>query len=296
MKWQRTHRDHLSLICLDVGHGQAILVQRPGTENILFDAGSMDMSDAGTRAVLPYLDYIGISRLHTVILSHHDIDHINGVPEVVDRRHIDRVYADDLFLARAGNVETTRFLLEHLKTERVSVDPLPQTLRVEPTRIEALWPTGELMDQHQLGDNDTALVCLIEFAGRKVLLCSDIEKFAQRQIVSRYPALKADVVVVPHHGSVRTLDERFLSQVGARILLCSCGRQDFNRGRVIAEQQSGSANRTREIAGQESASRTPPAELYLTARDGAVTVCINRDGVVQTQTHGPRARDDSSAK
>jgi len=296
MKWQRTHRDHLSLTCLDVGHGQAVLVQLPGTANILFDSGSMDMSDAGTRAVLPYLDYIGINRLHTIILSHHDIDHINGVPEVADRRRIDHVYADDPFLARAGSVETARFLLEHLETERVSVDRLPQALSVGPTRIEVLWPAGELTDQQQLGDNDTALVCLIEFAARKILLCSDIEKFAQQQVMRLYPALKADVVVVPHHGSVRTLDGRFLSQLGARVLLCSCGRQDFNRGRVIGEQQSQSANQAPESAGQESVSPARPAELYLTARDGGVTVCIGRDGVIETETHGSRARDDSAAK
>jgi hypothetical protein len=114
--------------------------------------------------------------------------------------------------------------------------------------------------------------------------------------MSQYPDLKADVVVVPHHGSVRTLDDRFLSQLGARVLLCSCGRQDFNRGRVIGEQQSQSANQAPESAGQESASHTPPPDLYLTARDGGVTVCISRDGVVKTRTHGSRARDDSSAK
>jgi len=295
MKWQRTHRDHLSLTCLDTGHGQAVLVQLPGTSNILFDAGSMDVSDIGTRAVLPYLDYIGINRLHAVILSHHDIDHINGVPEVVDRRRIDHVYADDPFLARAGSVETARFLLEHLGTEAIRVDRIPQALPVGPMRIEAPWPPDDLTTE-QLGDNDTALVCQIEFAGRKVLLCSDIEKLAQQRIMSRYPGLKADVVVVPHHGSIRTLDNRFLSQLEARVLLCSCGRQDFNRGRVMGEQQPRRVNQAPESAGQESASHTPPTELYLTARDGAVTVCISRDGVVKKQTHRPRASDDSSAK
>jgi len=296
MKWQRTHRDHLSLTCLDVGHGQAVLVQLPGTMNILFDAGSMDMSDIGSRAVLPYLDSIGTSHLHAIILSHHDIDHINGVPEVVDLRRVGHVYADGPFLARASSVETARFLLEHLEMEGGRVDQIPQSLPFGPTRIEVLWPAGDFAPQQQLGENDTALVCLIEFGGRKVLLCSDIEKFAQQQIMSQHPDLRADVVVVPHHGSVRTLDDRFLAQLGARTLLCSCGRQDFNRGRVIGDPQLRSENQAPESAGQESASHTPPTRLYLTARDGAVTVCIGRDGVVKTQTYGSRARDDPSAK
>ena len=298
MKWQRTHRDHLSLTCLNVGHGQAILVQLAGTTNILFDAGSMDTSDIGTRAVLSYLDYIGINHLHALVLSHHDIDHINGVPEVADRRPIDHIYAHAPFLAQARTAETARFLLEHLETERVAVGQLPHVVSIGPTRITALWPPDDLTEQQPLGDNDTALVCLIEFAGRRVLLCSDIEKFTQQQIMTRYPTLRADVVVVPHHGSVRTLDERFLSALGARILLCSCGRQDFNRGRVIGERGPELANQGAGDAGQEqeSVSRTSPADLYLTARDGGLTVCISRSGAVQTRTHGSRGRDDSSAK
>ena len=91
MKWQRTHRDHLSITCLDVGHGQAILARLPGTMNILFDAGSLYGSDIGTRIVLPFLDYEGIGRLHAVVVSHRDIDHINGLPEVANRRRVDRV-------------------------------------------------------------------------------------------------------------------------------------------------------------------------------------------------------------
>lgn len=298
MKWQRTHRDHLSLACLDVGHGQAVLVQLPGTTNVLFDAGSMDTSDIGTRAVLPYLDYIGINRLHAIILSHHDIDHINGVPEVADRRRVDHIYADAPFLAQAQSAETARFLLEHLETERVAVGQLPHALSIGPTRITALWPPDDLTERQPLGDNDAALVCLIESADRKILLCSDVERFAQLQIMSRYPTLRADVVVVPHHGSVRTLDERFLSALGARVLLCSCGRQDFNRGRVIGERGPEFANQSAGGEGQEqgSASRTSPSDLHLTARDGALTVCIRRSGVVQTQTHGSRGRSDSSAK
>jgi beta-lactamase superfamily II metal-dependent hydrolase len=81
-----------------------------------------------------------------------------------------------------------------------------------------------------------------------------------------YPTLKANVVVVPHHGSKTTLDDRFLQQFGAEVLICSCGRQDFERGRVIASP-----------AGRASL----PTDLYLTARDGAVSVCIHSDGVVK---------------
>lgn len=261
MKWHRTHRDHLSLTCLDVGHGQAILVQLPGTMNILFDAGSMYTSDVGTRVVLPFLDYVGVSRLHAVVLSHHDIDHINGVPEVVDRRRVDHVYASEVFLAQSQTAETTRLLLQHLDGRGVRVDRVPEVITAGPARIHMLWPLGDPNAQPQISDNDKSLVSMIEFAGARVLLCSDIERFAQRQIIGLHPGLKARVVVAPHHGSVTTLDAGFLTQLEASVVLCSCGQRDFDQRRV--------------------AGRDGHMQVCYTARDGAVSICIDADGAVQ---------------
>ena len=51
---------------------------------------------------------------------------------------------------------------------------------------------------------------MIEYAGRKILICSDIEKFAQNEILRLYPDLKADVLILPHHGSLKTTDLSFI--------------------------------------------------------------------------------------
>jgi competence protein ComEC len=263
MKWHRTHRDHLSLTCLDVGHGQAVLVQLPGTSNILFDAGSMYVNDVGTRVVLPCLDYLGISRLHAIVLSHHDIDHINGVPEVVDRRRVDRVYVGDAFLAQAQTAATAKLLLEHLGTRHVKVERVSETLAPGPARVRVLWPVGDPNAQQSLSDNDKSLVCGIKFGGAQVLLCSDVERVAQQQIMGLYPELKAGVVAVPHHGSMRTLDPGFLQRLDANLILCSCARRDFDQGRVIQPDSH--------------------VQAFFTARDGAVSICIDADGAVQSR-------------
>lgn len=261
MKWQRTYRNHVSLTCLDVGHGQAILVQLPGARNILFDAGSMYIDDVGTRIVLPCLDYLGVSRLHAVVLSHHDIDHINGVPEVVDRRRVDHVYAGDAFLTSTQTAPTARLLLDHLETRGVKVSRMPETIEAGPARVRLLWPAGDANVAPELSDNDTSLVCAVELAGRRALLCSDIERPAQQRMSVLWPDLKADIVVAPHHGSVRTLDPGFLPQLNASVLVGSCARRDLDQGRVV--QATG---RTRG---------------WFTARDGAISICIDPDGAVQ---------------
>lgn len=261
LKWQRTYRNHLSITCLDVGHGQAILARLPGTMNILFDAGSLYGSDVGTRIIVPFLDHEGISRLHAVVVSHGDIDHINGLPEVVNRRTVDRVYFDDTTLARSKDVETVRVLMDHLRDRRIRAERMPESLDAGPAQIRVLWPTGDPAAWEPFSDNDRSLVCLIEYAGRRVLFCSDIEKPAQQEILKLYPALKADVVIVPHHGSKRTLEEGFLATLDASILLVSCGRGDYMRGRVIGSVEGGA--------------------FRLTGRDGALTACIDRFGMVE---------------
>ena len=276
MKWQRTHRSDLCMTCLDVGHGQAVLVQLPGTMNVLFDAGSLYGSDVGTRIISPFLDYMGIGRLHAMVASHHDIDHINGIPEVADRRRVGHVYADEASFLQSDAPQTRDVLLKCLAKRRLHVENMPRTVDAGPAQIRVLWPTDEWAGRQELGDNDKSLVCLIEFAGRKVLLCSDIERLAQREILRLYPGLRADVVVAPHHGSTRTLLEGFLEQLDPTVLLCSCSRRDYELGRVAQRPSAAGKGVTRGDRAVTS---------LFTAQDGALSVCIDGAGMVRTAVH-----------
>jgi competence protein ComEC len=261
-KWHRTYRDDLVLTCLDVGHGQAILAQLPGRANILFDAGSLQKANVGGRVIAPFLDYSGISRIDAIVISHKDIDHINGIPEIVENCKVGAVYADEVFFDEAQKGGATKFLKDYLATKNLEIKHIDTNLSFEsPANIKTLWPIKD-MPEEQLSDNDKSLVSLIQFAGVKMLLCSDIEKFAQTQLFQTIPDLKADVVVIPHHGSTRTSDADFLEKLAADILIVSCGRTDFER--------------------QKKAGRSPASRSFYTAEDGAITVTITKDGTIGT--------------
>lgn len=258
----RTHRDHLQVTCLDVGHGQAIVVQLPGRKTLLFDAGSMYHRDIGSRIVLPFLRYAGIARLEAVVLSHGDIDHVNGVPEILDGGKVDRIYAGPSLLARQAADPTTDLLIASLRERARTMEPLPGPFEVGGAVIRVLWPPDDVAVTQQLSDNNQSLVCLIEFAGVKILLCSDIEQYAQQQLLVRYPELAADIVVVPHHGSAATLDETFLERLGPSVQISSCDRKQYTRtGHPAEEEDIGN---------------------FSTARNGAITVCVESDGMVST--------------
>jgi competence protein ComEC len=265
-KWHRTYRDNLVLTCLDVGHGQAILAQLPGRTNILFDAGSLQRANVGGRIIAPFLDYSGISKIDAIIISHSDIDHINGIPEIIEHCKVGHVYANDAFFDEIDQWGSTKFLNDWLikKDPKLKIRRLENGLKPDsPANIKILWPMMQI-NVEQLSDNDKSLVSLIEFAGKKILLCSDIEKFAQAQLLATIPDLKADIVIVPHHGSTRTSYTHFLEKLGPDISIVSCDRTQYER--------------------QLAATRKDNAKSFYTARDGAIAVCINKNGTIRTTT------------
>ena len=269
-KWQRTHQDNLIMTCLDVGHGQAILAQLPGGANALFDAGSLSRDDVGRRIVCPFLDYIGISKIDAIIISHNDVDHINGIPEIAEFCKVGGVYANKAFFGKTDQWGTARFLEESLSKKGLEIQLLGEELNLQGSaRIKIIWPNEKICADSTLSDNDKSVVCLIEFAGRRILLCSDIEKFAQKELLRMMPNLEADVVVVPHHSLAKTLEGDFIGSLGADILICSCGRRDYEKQQLTEAKNN--------------------AKLFYTAEDGAITVRIDNDGTIKSRTQ-PRSR------
>jgi competence protein ComEC len=268
LKWQRTHRDNLVLTCLDVGHGQAILAQLPGKANVLFDAGSLYGNDIGTRIVSPYLDYIGIRKIDALIVSHNDTDHINGIPEIIENCGVKSVYANNDFFDMKDVWGTAKFLNDCLVEKGLEIKRIEAKMNLGGSaRIETLWPNEQNYNNEDLSDNDRSLVSLIEFAGAKILLCSDIEKFAQRELLRLHPDLKADVVVVPHHGSTATLDAEFLEHLDADVLICSCGRRRYQK----MDRDT------------DTAKYMPvEAKSLCTSEDGAITIFVDTDGAIKT--------------
>jgi competence protein ComEC len=251
--WQRTHSDKLTVTVLDVGHGQAVLAQLPGGANILFDAGSLNRSDVGTRVVSPFLRYSGIRKIDAVVIGHGDIDHINGLPEVIGDTRIKAVYASRAFFE--DNRQTTKFLWNKLQ-KIADINGLPQ--KFGSSKIRVIWPIPDIQENNSISDNDKSVVTLIEYAGKQILICSDIEKFAQNEIIRLYPDLKADVLILPHHGSAKTIEPAFIDKIGAAVNIASNSESSYEKHQVLRY----------------------PAGLKCTGLDGAIMVRVNKQGTI----------------
>jgi len=260
-KYQSNYRRDLEVTCLAVGHGQAVFVGMPGGENILFDAGSLSTKNCGQRIVVPFLREKGIGKLDAIFLSHDDIDHMNGMPEIFSASKVGGVYTNEGFLTKIGTSPTAGFLADCVKNGNQQLKSLDEyVLSSSKAKMMFIWPTLQICRAESISDNDKSQVTLIEFGGRKILLCSDIELFAQEQIFQMYADLRADVVVMPHHGSTRNLIDGFVERIGAQLVVISCSRSRY-----------------------EAAFR-PKAGIkaFYTPVDGAVTVKITPDGTITT--------------
>jgi competence protein ComEC len=259
-KWHHTHYHDLVLTCLDVGHGQAVVLQSPPHTNWIFDAGSLYHNDIGRHVVNPFLDERGIGRIHALFMSHPDMDHISGIPSLVYYRKPEQVVMDTKWLI-TGDDQPYMFhqLLNTLDAFHVPVTAFdPNTQESMPVSLQRLWPHTSENGFLDLSDNNRSSVFLLSFAQRTILMCADIEQFAQEQLMHLYPDLKADVVVAPHHGSLKTLESGFLEQLDPEIVLCSCGRSQYRTGQVIKDYRG--------------------TRMYATASHGAVSLRIHKTG------------------
>src|SRR5206468_10849432 len=159
----------LRVSVLDVGQGDAIVIEAPDGRAVLVDAGAGGpyRLDAGERVVAPFLWNRGVLRLAAIVVTHSDIDHAGGMAAVRELFGVDEAWDGSLErgpLALGGAVLT----------------PLPTAAA---------------------GRNDAARVLRLELGRVAVLLASDVERPGERALVASGAPLEAAVLKVPHHGS-----------------------------------------------------------------------------------------------
>ncbi|MCE5184744.1 MAG: DNA internalization-related competence protein ComEC/Rec2 [Planctomycetaceae bacterium] len=252
-------QNDVEFTCLSVGHGQAIVLSAPDGEYVLFDAGSMTIRNAAQKAVLPFLQKKGISTLNAVYISHGDLDHINALNDIAASVRIKKMYANARFLNAANNPSLEQDTRNGLKRYSIDAESMRQ-YRTDGLLIRSLWPTQPALDASGLSDNDKSEILLAEYANRRILLCGDVELYAQQTLASMYPQLRVDVLVLPHHGSNTNLDEHFIKQLNPRIVIASCAASRMKN----VWQPSGS----------------DAVSAFYTGRDGAVTIKIKADGTI----------------
>ncbi|MDR5793417.1 DNA internalization-related competence protein ComEC/Rec2 [Caballeronia sp. LZ008] len=191
---------------LDIGQGSALVVET-ARHTLLFDAGpGPESTHAGERIVVPYLQAAGVRALDALVISHSDSDHAGGAPAVLQsiavRQLLASLPAQDASWsdARARGAQTLRCAAG-------------QRWTWDGVEFRMLWPEpGPLSGKP---NRQSCVLKVTNAAGRSALFAADIEADVERMLIARDPSdLRADVLIVPHHGSRTSSTEPFLDSVG----------------------------------------------------------------------------------
>ncbi|MDX9973406.1 MAG: DNA internalization-related competence protein ComEC/Rec2, partial [FCB group bacterium] len=214
------------LVFLDVGAGDAAFVRTAGGTTLLIDGGNRLDRNGRERVVVPYLQSNHVRRLDYVIASHSDADHLLGLMAVVEKFDVGAA-----LLARTGEDDPAEAPFLALCARReVPVYRLARgdAVTLEGGRLEALYPPQE--GAEGLSSNNRSLVLRLEWSGPSVLFAGDIEEGAEGRVAE--VDCRADILKVPHHGSLTSSSVPFIEAVAPQQCIVSTGRLN---GRLLAK-------------------------------------------------------------
>jgi competence protein ComEC len=243
---------------LDVGNGLAVVV-RTAAHALVYDAGPSWNADAdsGNRIVVPFLRGEGIRTLDGVVVSHADDDHSGGAISIAAAR-------------------SPPWLLSSLRAEDPVHIAFERSLRCEAGQrwswdgvaFEILHPAAVVYEETgRRKENDRGCVLKVSTASASALLAGDVEARSEGEMLARdAAALRADVLVVPHHGSKTSSTTAFVAAVSPRFAIFSVGyRNRFNHPHAAVVQRYESIG----------------AIVYRTDSDGALRVRMFPDATIE---------------
>lgn len=246
----------LRITFLDVGQGDAALVEFPDNTVMLIDGGP-EYGNAGQYSVAPVLWSRGIRTIDYLVISHPHPDHTGGLRSILDHFAIGEVWTT----TKAMSME--KEVLYHAREKGIAVrTPVRgDFISAQGHRIFILHPYDEFNPGSPRGDfsdeNSHSLVLKIETEGISILFTGDIEEEAERDLIYIGNWLKSDIIKVPHHGGRTSSTEAFLKAVNPETAVTSVGGNNpFHH----PHPQTLSLYKANEI------------KLFRTDRDGAITI------------------------
>ena len=208
------NRLHVSF--LDVGQGDAILIQTPNHQDILVDGGpSAQAISAQLSKLLPFWD----RTIELVVLTHPHEDHLTGLLEVLQRYKVKQVFYLDTTYTLPDEQEWLNLIQQkHIKATMATAGQ-EIDLGTKDTTLEVVNPTpGSTVPAM-----DNGIVLKLSDEKISFLLTSDISADAEHDLITQRADVSCTVLKVAHHGSNDSSTAAFLAVADPKLAVISVG-------------------------------------------------------------------------
>lgn len=224
----------LEISFLDVGQGDAILIQTPNHKQILIDAGPKDVVISKLREVMPR----GDKTIDMIVVTNPDADHISGFNRVLDEYSVSSVLVPNT----RNPSETFKNLMKKIEKkqieELVAFSGMKIVLEEGDTRqrevlLTVLFPDQVVKDWSR---NDGSIVSRLSYGDTSVMLMGDATSETEKIIIGdalpdtssafSLGLLKSDILKLGHHGSRTSNSDVWLDTVKPKIAIVSAGENN----------------------------------------------------------------------
>ena len=220
--WGNPSKPETNIIFMDVGQGDAAVIQFSNGKTMLIDAGNKSRrGDWGERVVIPVLNHLGIKRLDWTVMSHPHADHIGGLISLIEVIPIDTVL--DTYTGYGS--WTYKHLMERFEKLGTQIKkPMKgETFIISPMEsIQFLAPDSTFsVQQHNV--NNASIVFKLKIGTKSILFTGDLEHEGDEALVKFGKHLNVDILKVAHHGSITSTTEKVLSIIDPELAVVSVG-------------------------------------------------------------------------
>lgn len=174
----------------------------------------------GKSTLLPYLLDRGITKLDYIMVSHFDLDHVQGLLYVMEKIRVKNVIIGRQFETCDNYEQFVKIVKE--KKIKVSIVEKEQKINIEKdVYFSILWPDSKNKITENVLNNNS-LVCKLVYKDFSMMFTGDIEEEAEKVLLDRYKdtsMLKATVLKIPHHGSKSSSIEEFINEIKPKIAI-----------------------------------------------------------------------------
>jgi competence protein ComEC len=206
----------LSVSFLDVGQGDAILIETPDGYEMLVDGGP----DASVVRELTDLRELFDTEIDVVVATHPDLDHVGGLVEVLERYDVGTI----LMIDNEGSSDAAKAFASAVPKEgaEVILADAGQVVQLgASTTVQIFAPRG---DESLLESNTASIVLRVVYGNTSFMLTGDAPMEIEDYLVKTYGSqLDSDVLKLGHHGSKTSTSEGWLDTVTPTFAVVSAG-------------------------------------------------------------------------